>query len=132
MKQMKNRILIIEDDVDLCEVLAESFEDEGYNVHYLQNGQSGKDELKRNPYDILILDIKLPGLTGFEILDWLKDSEKKIKTIVLTGMPINEKLTKYLNKDNSKEAELLRYADFVINKPVNTVLLLNILRKFDR
>jgi DNA-binding response OmpR family regulator len=121
---MRNRILIIEDDLDLCEALAESFEDEGFIVNHRQNGMLGKTELEQGDYDLLILDIKIPGLTGFGILEWLKKSGYIIKTIVLTGMPLHEEITKYLNEDSPKEAELLKYADRVINKPVKTELLI--------
>ncbi|MBN2533422.1 MAG: response regulator [Spirochaetales bacterium] len=127
---MKNRILIIEDDVDLCEVLAESFEDEGYSVRCLHNGIAGKEELKGNSYDFLILDIKIPGINGFEILCWLKESGIKIKIIVLTGMPLNEKISKYLDNDNSRETELLHYADAVMNKPFKTDILIDMLKNF--
>ena len=126
---MKNKILIIEDDLDLCDVLSESFEDEGYVVRHFQNGLSGKQELKENTYDYLILDIKIPGITGFDILKWLKESNKKIKIIVLTGMPLNEKISKYINEDDSEKKELLKYANAVINKPFKTNILIDTLKK---
>jgi len=128
---MKNRILIIEDDLDLCDVLSEAFEDEGYTVFHMQNGLAGKQELGEKEYDFLILDIKIPGMNGFKILEWLKGSKKQIKVIVFTGMPLNEELTKYLNEDDSREAELLRYADAVLNKPVKIDILIKTLKKFD-
>jgi DNA-binding response OmpR family regulator len=125
------KILIIEDDSDLCDVLCEAFEDEGYEVTHLQNGLSGKQELKNNPYDFLVLDIKIPGINGFDILAWLKETKKEINIIVLTGMPLNEKLTQFLNEDNSREAQLLQYASIVLNKPVKMDILIDALKKMD-
>ena len=127
--RMRNKILIIEDDLDLCEALAESFEDEGYEVNHAQNGAFGKNELEKGGYDFLILDIKIPGLNGFEILEWLNKTGNNIKTIVLTGMPLHEEITKYLNEDSPKEAELLQFADRVLNKPVKTQRLIDTLRE---
>ncbi|MBN1696109.1 MAG: response regulator [Spirochaetales bacterium] len=124
---MNNRLLIIEDDLDLCEVLAESFEDEGYDVNHKQNGLEGKRELIENHYDFLILDIKIPGMNGFEILEWLKSSDIRIKIIVLTGMPLNEKISKYINDEASMKGKLLEYADAVINKPFRTEVLISTL-----
>ena len=128
---MRKKILIIEDDIDLCEILAESFEDEGYAVYHVQNGLTGKRELEENSYDFLLLDIKLPGLTGFDILKWLKHTDKKIKVIVMTGMPLNEEIYRLLHEDNPGKAELLRFADAVLNKPVRTEKLMDTLQKLD-
>jgi len=128
---MEKKILIIEDDVDMCDVLTEAFEDEGYSVCHFQNGLSGKKELEEKSYDFLLLDIKIPDMNGFDILQWLKNKQKKIKIIVLTGMPLNEELTKYLHTDKSREAELLQYADAVLNKPVKLNILIDTLKNLD-
>ncbi|MBN1411880.1 MAG: response regulator [Spirochaetales bacterium] len=125
---MKNRILIIDDDLDLCEVLKESFEDEGYDVSHVQSGLTGQKELIRNTYDYLILDIKIPGLNGFDILGWLKDTGKKIRIIVLTGMPLRGEISEIDTPQNSHKMQLLEHADAVFNKPYNLDTLLTTLK----
>lgn len=126
---MKKKILIIDDDLELCEVLAESFTDEGYAVCHRQNGIQGKREISENSYDYLILDIKIPGLSGFDILAWLKQTQKKIKIIVLTGMPLKEEISQLVNGRDSQKEKLLQYANAVFNKPFATDELLAALKK---
>jgi DNA-binding response OmpR family regulator len=131
-ERIKNKkILIIEDDEDLCEEIAESFEDEGYSVHYECNGFTGKEELEKNSYNFLILDIKIPGMNGFDILRWLKATRIEITIIVLTGMPLHEKISQSENESHSEERRLLNYAYTVINKPFPIDVLLKIMEKIN-
>lgn len=125
---MKKKILIIDDDEEICEELVEILEDEGYAVKAVFNGIAGKKRLESEDYDILLLDIKIPGLSGFDILKGLKQKIKKITTIVLTGRPINEMITRYGNKPD-KEEELLECAKDVINKPFKVEHLLHIINE---
>ena len=75
----------------------------------------GKKILENETFKILLLDIKIPGLNGFEILKWLKARKHRIKIMVLTGMPLNR--TGHITDVNHEEEDLLNYADEVINKP---------------
>jgi DNA-binding response OmpR family regulator len=123
---MRKKILIIEDDEEMCEELIEILEDEGHTVKAVFNGITGKKEIENKNFDILLLDIKIPGLNGFEILKNLKQQKKKRKTIVLTGRPINEDITQY-EHNRDKEDELLKSASAVINKPFKIEQLLEII-----
>lgn len=69
-----NRILIIEDNKDVNLMLAESLEDEGYQVKSVFDGAEGMQEAKNGEYDLILLDIMLPYQSGEEIL-------KKIRMI---------------------------------------------------
>ncbi len=129
---MKNRILIIDDDEDLAEELAESFSAHGFSVSRVNDGLNGKKELTANVYDFLILDIKIPGSNGFEILKWLNGSGIQIKTIVLTGMPLPDESPPDESPENvqpqkSEEKMLLKTAAKVINKPFPTGMLIKLL-----
>ena len=120
---MKKKILIIDDDEEMCEELMDILKDEGYVVKAVFNGNVGKKQLDEEKFDILLLDIKIPGLNGFEILHELKQQATTITIIVLTGRPVNETITQFENKLN--EEELLQYAHFVINKPFKVEELIN-------
>lgn len=120
--------MIIDDDEEMCEELVEILEDEGFYVKAVFNGMTGKKNLEKEDFDILLLDIKIPGLSGFEILKDSKQKGKKIEFIVLTGRPINEVITKYGNKLD-KEEELLKFAKVVINKPFKVEYLLRIINE---
>lgn len=66
-------ILIIEDQFSLADVMKTALEREGYSVHIETNGLAGENEAFSCAYDLLILDVMLPGKNGFEILSSVKD-----------------------------------------------------------
>lgn len=61
------RILVIEDDPDIGDMLGINLRDEGFAVEIATDGTAGLEQIKKQAYDLLILDIMLPGLDGLEI-----------------------------------------------------------------
>jgi len=61
-------ILVIDDDAELCELLAELLGQEGYAVHSVGDGRAGLLEAQSKAFAVVVLDIMLPGLNGFEVL----------------------------------------------------------------
>lgn len=121
---MKKKILMIDDDEELCEEIAEILIDEGYRVTTAFDGLTGKRLVEKYSYDILILDIKMPGLSGLDILESIKGQNKELKVIILTGRPLSKELQeRRICKD--KEEKILRLADGIINKPFDIEVLLN-------
>src|SRR3989344_2487677 len=88
---MKN-ILIIEDDVFLGDVLLEKFKKEGFEAHLSRDGAEGLAEMKKFKPDLILLDIILPTMNGYEILEAKqKDPEiEKIPVIIISnsGQPV--------------------------------------------
>lgn len=68
-----NRILLIDDDVELCELVVEYLEGEGFELEVAYDGVSGLDRAQSRAFDLVILDVMLPGLTGFEVLRRLRE-----------------------------------------------------------
>lgn len=62
------KILIIEDNADVCAMLEEALTDAGYNTHHAHTGTDGLNEVKNNEYDLVLLDIMLPYKSGDEVL----------------------------------------------------------------
>ncbi|MGA1864822.1 MAG: response regulator [bacterium] len=114
---MTGKILIIEDDKGLCEEMADILEDEGYCVNVTFNGCNGKSLIERNIYDLLLLDLKLPGLHGLSILKSIKKKEEKPRIIVITGSHFFMELNKKQWRCKNHEEYLLKFADAVIHKP---------------
>jgi len=94
----KKKILIIDDDIELCEEMSEALKDEGYFVQTAFNANKGEKLLKKIKFDIILLDYKMPGLNGIEIMKKIKDANTKV--IILSGKPFIEKLLKDNNIDN--------------------------------
>jgi two-component system response regulator CpxR len=78
-------ILIIDDDARLSEMLGEYFATEGLNLTSVTSGTQGLREAQQTAYDLIILDVMLPGLSGFELLRQLRDSGSKTPVLMLTA-----------------------------------------------
>ena len=114
---MTSKILIIEDDRGLCEEMVDILEDEGYCVNVAFNGYNGKNLIEKNIYDLLLLDLKLPGLHGLSILKSIKKKDRKPRIIVITGSHFFMELYKRHWRCENQEEYLLKFADAVIHKP---------------
>ncbi len=122
---MKKCILIIDDDEEICKELKEILEDEEYLIDTANDGIKGMQLIVENNYDIILLDIKLPGMNGIEILKKTKELNKNIKVIIITGRPF---ATNDLLKDKNKENEdkiLFELSDGIFNKPFNIIDILS-------
>jgi DNA-binding response OmpR family regulator len=64
---MNTKIFIIEDDPDICEILEYNLQQEGYDIEVFHDGQKGLDAILKNPPDLVLLDLMLPGRNGLEI-----------------------------------------------------------------
>jgi len=126
---MREKILIIDDDEELCEELAGILTDEGYEVATAFNGARGKQRLEANDYDLVILDLKLPKITGFDLLKFIKARSKESpKVMVLSGRPIDEQFWHIAEIYLSDEEKTLRTADAITTKPFNVEQLLQNIR----
>lgn len=82
---MSPKILIIDDDEMLCEELAEILMGNGYDVKTALDGQKGLDAIREAPYDLVLLDIKMPQLNGLEALKEIKESKTAPKVMILSA-----------------------------------------------
>jgi CheY-like chemotaxis protein len=79
------KILIIEDDKSMNEVLAETLEDEGHDVQSAFSGKHALSLAEQNVFDLAVSDVRLPGIDGVETLAKLKQVNPNLKCIVITG-----------------------------------------------
>ena len=63
-----NRILVIDDDIELCELLTDYLEPEGFAVETINNGEEGASRALAGDYSLVVLDVMLPGMNGFDVL----------------------------------------------------------------
>jgi len=80
-----NRILLIEDEATLSLLLRERLEKEGYSVAACKDGEQGLAEALREAYDLLLLDIQLPGRNGFEVCRELRRHCMNVPVLMLTA-----------------------------------------------
>jgi two-component system response regulator CpxR len=81
----ENRLLIIDDDSRLAEMLVEYLAPEGIELTVVPTGIQGLRSAQRENYDLIILDVMLPGLSGFDLLKQLRESGSKTPVLMLTA-----------------------------------------------
>jgi DNA-binding response OmpR family regulator len=79
-----DRILVIDDDVELCSLVSEYLEPEGFQVESAPDGTRGLEQALGGGHLLVVLDVMLPGLNGFEVLRRLRD-KSKIPVLLLTA-----------------------------------------------
>jgi len=77
-------VLIIDDDVELCELVSEYLESEGFEVEAVHDGPSGVESCRAIDPELVILDVMLPGLGGFAVLNRIRE-DSRVPVIMLTA-----------------------------------------------
>ncbi len=80
-----NKILIIDDDVDMCLLLERFFIRNGFEVKITHSGKRGLEELERNPPDVILCDFRLGDTDGKELLIKIKQIDPAVQVIIITG-----------------------------------------------
>jgi two-component system response regulator CiaR len=121
-----SRILIVEDDEDLCEELREVLKGEGLKVEFAYSGDHGLKLARGGEYDLMVLDLMLPGRSGLEILKELGGRDPAPPVLVLTGHPLSARSAESSSQDLKREIASL--ADGVTTKPFKVPQLLDWIR----
>ena len=88
----KIRILLVEDDEEMCEELVPILEDSGRHVDVTHDGQSAIVALEKVRYALMLLDLKMPGINGYEVLQYAHKLHPAVKILVLSGSPLYREL----------------------------------------
>jgi CheY-like chemotaxis protein len=111
------KLLLIDDDEELCAELGEILEAEGFKVDIALDGLQGLRNLREKQYQMVILDLKLPGLNGYGVLKSIRKTSSSLKVLVLSGRPLGGPLLNEDGVSQDEEEKVLNLADFIINKP---------------
>jgi len=90
-------ILLLEDDVILSELIEEFLTELGYSVVTAFEGYEALDLIKEHRFDILLLDVGVPNLNGFELLSYLKEIDVNIPSIYITSLSSAKDVEKAFN-----------------------------------
>jgi len=88
----KSKILIIDDEPQILELMALALEGSGYTVRTALDGAAGLAKIRQEPFDLVFLDISMPGLDGIAVLKEIRQIAPDIAVIMLTGYPTQEKV----------------------------------------
>ncbi|MCZ8513405.1 response regulator transcription factor [Paenibacillus filicis] len=93
---MPQKILVVEDEPTLARLLSYNLSQEGYETKVADHGGDGLQAALQQPFDLIILDIMLPGMNGFEILSKLRQKGNKTPVIILTARNAEEEVVQGL------------------------------------
>jgi DNA-binding response OmpR family regulator len=114
----KGAILIVDDEVDACDFIKSFLEDREYTVFTALNGRTGIDLIKNKKPALIFLDVRMPDMSGIEVLSELKKDGISAKIILMTGLEEGEEIDK---------ARTLGIID-VLKKPVQLPVLSEIIK----
>jgi DNA-binding NtrC family response regulator len=104
----KNRILIVDDDEVVRWSYQRSLQSVSCNVTSASNGEEALRTMERDPFDVVLLDMRMPGQNGLSVLRTIKQKWPESEVVIITGYP---------TLDSAKEAVRLGAYDYV-SKPV--------------
>lgn len=110
----QHSILLVDDDGDLARGLADALEPEGYRVSHLTNGSGVLQQISNDSYDLVILDVMLPGGSGFDILRKVRERKNPVPVLMLTAK----------GQETDKVRGLRLGADDYVTKPFGIMELL--------
>ncbi|MFH0931666.1 MAG: sigma-54 dependent transcriptional regulator [Candidatus Zixiibacteriota bacterium] len=81
----KGNILVVDDEVVICKSIQRILSPEGFEVKTAQSGEEALEKLSQESFDIVITDLKMPGMDGMELLTKIKEKDPEIVVIMITG-----------------------------------------------
>jgi len=113
------KLLIVDDEVEICDFLKMFFEERDFNVEVAYNGTEALEKVGSFKPDVALLDIKLPGIDGLEVLTKIKEQYPHVRVLMVTAIETSEKIDEALRLG----------ADNYITKPLSLEYLENDVRE---
>lgn len=85
METFKTRVLLVDDEERFRTTTGRLLAVRGFKVGTAASGPEALEELERNPYDVVVLDIRMPGMSGIEALAEIKRRRPEVEVLILTG-----------------------------------------------
>src|SRR5690606_24180906 len=93
---MQHKILVVEDEPTLSRLLSYNLSQEGYDTMVIENGSEALQICQEQSFDLIILDLMLPGMSGFEVLEKLRNKAIRTPVIILTARNGEEEIVQGL------------------------------------
>jgi CheY-like chemotaxis protein len=101
------KILVVDDDLDMCQIISEILKEEGYSVNSSYNGEDALMKIKKNHYDLIVLDYKLDGMSGLMVFEKTLQMIPSLKVMMISA---------FADKSIKARARELGVGDF-LDKP---------------
>jgi len=103
------RVLVIDDDPAVRELLHDILLGEGYRVETADCGEAAVRLFREDPFKLVVLDIRMPGMSGLEVLRQLKRTDPSVFVVMITGYPV----------DRTAGEAMREGAQAIFHKPLN-------------
>ena len=110
--QKSNRILIVDDEPDVCEVLKKVLEQNGFTADSFSDPLLALENFRPRSYDLLLLDIKMPDMDGFRLYQEMKKMDSRVKVCFLTASEM------YYERFRKEEDFAALDKDLFLRKPI--------------
>jgi two-component system phosphate regulon sensor histidine kinase PhoR len=81
----RERILVVDDEIETRDVCRRLFSKKGYAVKFAEDGQRALEMVRDNRFQVVLADLKMPGMDGLTLLKWIKEEYPKTEVIIITG-----------------------------------------------
>jgi CheY-like chemotaxis protein len=116
---MAKRILVIDDEASIRKSFELALEDSGYQVDTASSGAEGLEKSRSQPYDLIFLDLKMPGMSGVETLRGIRKTDPNVPVYIVTAFH-----AEFLDELNSMVSDGVAFE--VLRKPVSGDDILNV------
>ena len=119
VKSEKSRILVIDDNPEIAQLIQDILKNEGHSVDPFPNGEEGINAFKSKKYDLVISDLGLPTISGWDVAKMIKEISPQTPFLLVTGWGVQ-----------INDEDLIRYKiDFIITKPFDMLKLVEIVNQ---
>lgn len=115
--EKEQSVLIVDDDSELCETLADILEAADFYVETAKGGEEGVKKIKERFFNVVLLDVKLPGMNGVDAFKEIKKISPKTRAIMMTAYAVEELIKEALNEC----AFSVLYKPFEIDKMLDLI-----------
>lgn len=112
-------VLVVDDDRELCENLWEILRVQGYRVHLAHDAQQAGEIVKSLRFEVVLLDMKLPGGDGLEVLNLVHGANPQARTVIITGY--RDEMEVLLDQALNEGAQAIAYKPFDVDNLLQTV-----------
>ncbi len=115
--QNKAKVLVVDDQIGMLETFTDILEDKGFNVVTADDGFAAIERVKEQSFDLIFMDIKMPGINGVQTFREIKKINPKIAVVMMTAYSVEDLIEEAI----AEGAYTVVYKPFDINKVIQTI-----------
>lgn len=115
----KIRVLIVDDDEKIGKVFTAALQEEGLEAQYVLNGNDAVSSVQKGTFDLILMDVMMPGMNGFQTLEAIRSFNEAVKVVMITGYSVEKLL------DKAKQYNICA----TLKKPVSIVKIIEVIQQ---